>query len=263
MIPYLLLPFIVPTLLVRPLLGGYEGFGQFSQQVALHLVPVWVVSRVLVALMGVATVGWPMPLAGGCLVERRAVGRGAAGHQFLARQPVALRATECRRRWRFHSSCSRRLGLPRSVAALVPSRRPFCWSGVRRELYHRCRIGSVVFGPYLAAVVTGADVAGSLAVGCGGLFAGSGALRALHPQNFRTPLAGFHRDGSQVVSWFGRGIWLPPAQFVELDPVVLVRRASGYSSCSCAGGGARWYGGGHSHGLSPCCTSSFSEVATF
>ena len=38
---------------------------------------------------------------------------------------------------------------------------------------------------------------------------------------------GFHRDGSQVVSWFGRGIWLPPAQFVELDPVVLIAASLG------------------------------------
>ncbi len=55
-IPYLLLPLIMPALLVQYLVGGYESMGQFGQQVALHLVPVWLVSRLLIALMGVATV---------------------------------------------------------------------------------------------------------------------------------------------------------------------------------------------------------------
>lgn len=192
-IPYLLLPVIVPTLAVQYLLGDYASFGEFSRLVALHLTPVWVVSRLLIALMGVATVAVVYRL--GERLFNRTAGRWAAA--LLATSFLHVSLSHFVRHWVPATLAFSLIMLSAVEIYRAPSRRWYLLGGV---------FAGLAFGVSYITVVGVVALLFAHAFGGGnirrllrdprpwqsaGIFAGlSGLFVALHPQEFWRILLG-------------------------------------------------------------------------
>ncbi len=94
-IPYLLLPVLVPTLLLQYLLGGYHSWQQFQAQIPLHLTPIWIAARLLIVVLGVATVAVVYRI-GQRLFDRRA---GQFAALFLATSFLHVALSHVVRHW--------------------------------------------------------------------------------------------------------------------------------------------------------------------
>lgn len=200
-IPYLLLPVAVPTLLGQYLLGDYASFGEFSRVVALHLTPVWLVSRLLVALMGAATVAVAYAI-GRRLFDRTA---GLAAAALLATSFLHVSLSHFVRHWVPATLAFSLIVLSAVEIYRAPSRRWYVFGGVFAGLAFG--VSYITAIGVVALLLAHAFSAGSVRRLLGdpwrwlsaGIFAGlAGLFVALHPQEFFRIL--FGEDSTAKVS---------------------------------------------------------------
>lgn len=233
MIPYLLLPVVVPTLLVQYALGGFDSVAQFSQTIALHLTPVWLVSRLLVALMGVATVAVVYRI--GQRLFNRTAGLWAAA--LLATSFLHVSLSHFVRHWIPATFAFSLIVLAAVEVYRAPSRRWYLLAGLFAGLgfgvSYITAVGLVALG--LVCLYRGGRDWGKMLTdrvqwAATGLFLGLVALFiALHPQEFFRITAGEDSTVTVAKSLVGLvgeyGYHL--RTLLHLEPIILIAAVAG------------------------------------